>query len=173
MLDIALGGQSQGSDSAPTTITASEKLRATTPQPRLGLRSRLPGRERWYVDRLEDNPRLAAAVEMVLRTEEGIEEVRANPLTGRVLVRYRPDSVSEPVPAMLRRAIQAGPLTPEEFAAFQAKQPQCSFSKQLLGAEVVCSLSHILLFGGFCPLGLAATGVLLLAHRHSRTHADG
>jgi hypothetical protein len=122
---------------------------------------------------LEDRPRLAAAVEIVLRSEEGIEEVRANPLTGRVLVRYQPNTLSESVETLICRALVGGPLTPEEFASFKAKQPECSFSKQLLTAEIVCSLFHMVLFGGFCPIGLAASGLLLLLHRGSRSHAHG
>jgi len=141
-------------------------------QPKMVLRSRVPGRERWYVDNVEDNPRLAAAVELVLRTEEGIEEVLANPLTGRVLVRYRPDAVAESVETLLCRAIEAGPMSHEEFATLRSEQPQSSFSKELLSAEIACSLSHIILFGGFCPIGLAATGVLLLLHRRS-AHTHG
>jgi len=144
-----------------------------THQPKIALRSRVPGRERWYVDTLEDNPRLAAAVELVMRTEEGIEEVRANPLTGRVLVRFRPWSVSESIEALLTRAIEAGPMSREEFAALRPTEAPRSISKELLTAEVACSLSHMLLFGGFCPIGLAATGVLMLLHRRSRTHTHG
>jgi ATP-binding cassette subfamily B protein len=137
------------------------------------LRSQVPGRERWYVDGLEDNPRLAAAVELVLRTEDGIEEVRANPITGRVLVRYRPESVSESVETLLCRAVEAGPMSREEFAVLRAEQPRYSFSKELLTAEIACSLSHIVLFGGICPLGLAATGALLLLHRRAGKHTHG
>jgi ATP-binding cassette subfamily B protein len=136
------------------------------------LRSRISGRERWYVDALEDRPRLAAAVELVLRSEESIEEVRANPLTGRVLVRYRPDSVSESVETLLGRAIEAGPMSAEEFAALRSERPRSSFSKQLVTAEIACCLSHMVVFGGLCPIGLAATGVLLLLHRRAaHTHA--
>jgi hypothetical protein len=120
---------------------------------------------------LEDNPRLAAAVELILRSEPGIEEAIANPLTGRVLVRWRPNSISEPVETMIRRTLQAGPLSAEEFAAFQAERSQSSLSNPLLTTEIACSLSHLILFGGLCPLGLAATGILLLAHRRSRVHA--
>ncbi len=49
-------------------------------QSALVLCSQVPGRERWYVNALEDNPRLAAAVELVLRSEEGILDAHANPL---------------------------------------------------------------------------------------------
>jgi len=114
---------------------------------------------------------LAAAVELVLRTEEGIEEVRANPLTGRVLVRYRPDALAEPVETLLSRAINSGPISREEFAALRSAQAPESFSKHMVTAEVACCLSHVVIFGGFCPIGLAATGLLLLLHRRSRTHS--
>ena len=62
--------------------------------------------------------------ELVLRSEEGIEEVRANPLTGRVLVRYRPGSVSESVKTLLSRAVEAGPMSVEEFAVLRSEQPR-------------------------------------------------
>jgi len=137
----------------------------------LRLCSRTAGRERWYTGALQDRPRLAAAVELVLRTEEGIEEVRANPLTGRVLVRYRPDAIAEPVETLLSRAINSGPMSREEFAALRSAQAPESFSRQLVTAEVACCLSHVVIFGGFCPIGLAATGLLLLLHRRSRTHS--
>ena len=166
MLNVALNGPNSELYLPTNTTPKVVAIR----RPWLSLRSRVPGRERWYADVLEDNPRLAAAVELVLRSEEGIEEVRANPLTGRVLVRYQPDSVVASVETLLRRAIEGGPLSAEEFAVFQSEQPQCSVSKQLLTAEVACSLSHMVLFGGFCPIGLAATGVLLLLHRRSKAH---
>ena len=171
MPNVALNGMSTSSDLYPVTNTLRKP--ATNCLPRLSLRSYVPGRERWHVDGLEDNPRLAAAVELVLRSEEGIKEVRANPLTGRVLVRYQPGSISASVETLLLRAVEAGPLSEEEFVAFRSEQPERSFPKQLLTTEIACSLSHMVLFGGFCPIGLAATGVLLLLHRRSRAHAHG
>jgi hypothetical protein len=173
MLDLSLRGTAVLTERHTATAAVREVPRIAARQPRLVLRSRTPERERWYVDLLEDNPRLAAAVELVLRSEEGIEEVRANPLTGRVLVRYRPDAIPESVETLLCRAVQAGPMSREEFAALRPKQPGSSASKRLLTAEIVCSLSHLVIFGGLCPLGLAATGVLLLLHRQSGTHTHG
>ena len=46
----------------------------------------MPGRERWHVDVLENNRRLAAAVELVLQSEEGVREARVNPINGRVFM---------------------------------------------------------------------------------------
>jgi hypothetical protein len=149
----------------PAMVTTPEAL--TPPnQPRLILRCRLPGRERWSVDLLEDNPLLAATVELVLRSEEGIEEVCANPLTGRVLIHYRPDLVSESIETLLRRAIAFGPMTPEEFSLLQYEKPDSFPTEHLLAAEVGCSALKMILFGGCCPAALAVAGLLFLFHRH-------
>ncbi len=171
MLDVALSGTPEVSPLNPKTRSVPEARIAANRQARFALRSKTPGRERWFVGLLEDNPHLAAAIELVLRSEEGIEQVSANSLTGKVLVRYRPDTISEPVESLLRRAVAAGPMSHEEFEALRSEQPKCSYSKQLLTAEIACSLSHMVLFGGICPVGLAATGVLLLLHRRSRAHS--
>lgn len=175
MSNLALTRVAQAAEFTPPKTTKSENslIRLVTGRPKLVLRSQVRGRERWYADAVEDNPRLAAAVELLLRKQEGIDEARANPLTGRVLIRYRPDSISVSIENLLCRAIEAGPMSREEFAVLRSEQPKGSFSKQLFTAEIACSLSHIVLFGGLCPLGLAATGVLLLLHRRSGTHAHG
>ena len=172
MLDFAPSDHAQTLEITQWKTSGRDTGKPAAIQPRMVLRSRISGRERWYVNALEDRPRLAAAVELVLRSEEGIEEVRANPLTGRVLVRYRPDSVSESVETLLGRAIEAGPMSAEEFAALRSERPRSSLSRQLVTAEIACCLSHMVLFGGLCPIGLAATGVLLLLHRRAaHTHA--
>src|SRR5260370_28260725 len=62
-LVIGVGQAAEGALSTNRTLGA---------QPVVFLCSQVPGRERWYVDALEVNPRLAAAVELVLRSEEGI-----------------------------------------------------------------------------------------------------
>jgi hypothetical protein len=173
MLDVLSAGGAQVSDLCPAEPAVLDVREALATQPRLVLHSRLPGRERWYVNLLENNPRLAAAVELVLRSEEGVAEARANPLTGRVLVRYRPDAISEPVERLLRRALKAGPMSPEEFAALRPENSPGPFSKHLFTAEVACSLSDLVIFGGLCPLGIAATVVLLLLHRGSKMHSHG
>ena len=173
MLDLSPGGATYVADLHTAAIAVRELPPAPAAEPKLVLRSRVPGRERWYVHLLEDNPRLAAALELVLRSEEGIEEAIANPVTGRVLVRYRPGSLVEPMATLLRRAVAAGPMSQEEFAALRPTKLPGPFCKHLFTAEVACSLSHVVLFGGLCPLGIAATVVLLWLHRGSRTHIHG
>ena len=172
MPKLVVNGMPAIGEGARTSTARLGVVRPEITRAPLRLCSRTAGRERWYTGALQDRPRLAAAVELVLRTEEGIEEVRANPLTGRVLVRYRPDAISEPVESLLSRALNAGPLSRSEFAALRSRaQASDSFSKHMITAEIACSLSHVVIFGGFCPIGLAATGLLLLLHRRSRTHS--
>ena len=54
------------------------------------LLSDVPGRQRWLVPALESRPRLAAAVEIALRKESKASRVKANPLTGRILIQWDP-----------------------------------------------------------------------------------
>jgi hypothetical protein len=129
--------------------------------------SQVRGRERWYVNALEDNPRLAAAVELVLRSEEGIQNAHANPLTGRVLVHYRPDLLSETIEALIHRALEFGPMSREEFSSLRSKEPGTLSFHHLLAAEIGCSAIKMLLLGGFCPLVLSAAGLLFFVHRHA------
>jgi hypothetical protein len=109
--------------------------------------SRIHGRERWYVDGLKGNERLARAVEVALMGESGVEEAVANPLTGRVLVRYSPDHVQAPVEILIRRALALGPMLEREFS-----RPLTSklflLPTRLLVAELGCSLFKILILGG-------------------------
>jgi hypothetical protein len=134
-------------------------------QAKLVLCSQVPGRERWYVDALEDNPRLAAAVELVLRSEEGIDKASVNPLTGRVLVHYNPDMLPEPIESLIRRAMEFGPMSREEFSALQSEQNHFFSAKNLVAAEIGCTAVKMFLLGGCCPLGLAAAGLLLFCYR--------
>jgi len=137
-------------------------------RPAMVLCSRIAGRERWYVDALEDNPRLAAAVAVVLGSEDGILDAQANPLTGRVLVRYGPDLPSESVEAMIQRAVEFGPMSEAEFASFQSKKvPATRPFHHLLAAEVVCCAVNMIVLGEFCPFVLGAVGLHLLMHRHA------
>jgi hypothetical protein len=124
--------------------------------------SRVRGRERWHVAGLKGNERLAAAVEVALKGESGVEEAVANPMTGRVLVRYLPDHVQAPVEMLIRRALALGPMMEQEFSRPATSKPFL-LPKRLLVAEAGCSLLKLLLLGGIsCPVGgiLCAAGVL-------------
>jgi hypothetical protein len=125
--------------------------------------SRIRGRERWYVDGLKGNERLACAVEVALTGESGVEEALANPLTGRILVRYSPDHIQAPVEILIRRALALGPMLEREFSRPLTSRPFL-LPKRLLVAELGCSSLKFLLLGGIsCPGGgmLCAAGVIV------------
>src|SRR5882724_1749418 len=83
--------------------------------PTIFLRSQVPGRDRWEVPCLCGNERWSAAVELVLRGEEGVLDATANAATGRVLVTYAPGKVSAPVEVLLRQALSFGPASTEDY----------------------------------------------------------
>jgi hypothetical protein len=115
--------------------------------------SRIRGRERWHVDGLKGNRRLAAAVEITLKGKSGVEEAAANPLTGRVLVRYLPDQVQASVEMLIRQALTLDPLIEQELSPPVTSNPFL-LPKRLLAAELGCSLLKVLLLGGIsCPAG--------------------
>ena len=131
---------------------------------RMALRSRTPGRERWHIEALEDRPRLAASLEVILESEEGVERVQANPLTGRVLVHYRPELMPEAIEELIRRALEFGPMTREEYALRSG--PSAGWpAAHLLAAEIVCTALKLTLFGGCCSLALGAASLLFLHYR--------
>jgi hypothetical protein len=146
-----------------------------TPQPvackntasvKMTLCSRIPGRERWQIEVLEDRPRLAAALELVLGSEDGVERVEANPLTGRVLVHYRPELISATIEELIRRALEFGPMTRDEYAARPRRSAGWS-AGHLLAAEIACTALKLTLFGGCCSLALGAAGLLFFHHRRN------
>jgi hypothetical protein len=125
--------------------------------------SRIHGRERWYVDGLKGNERLACAIEAALTGEPGIEEALANPLTGRVLVRYSPSQTQAPVEVLIRRAL-AVDITIERSFSRPVTSKAFLLPKRLLVAELGCSSLKLLLLGGIsCPVGAIAcvAGVLV------------
>jgi Heavy metal associated domain 2 len=139
-------------------------LRKNTALARMTLRSRTAGRERWRIEALENRPRLAAALELVLSSEEGVERVEANPLTGRVLVHYCPNLISETIEELIRRAIAFGPMTPQEYA--ERSRPSGGWPvPHLLGLEIACTALKMTLFGSCWPLALGAAGLLFFHHR--------
>jgi hypothetical protein len=137
---------------------------SAAPPPKMVLCSRVPGRERWYIDALEDNPRLATTVESVLRSEDGIEQAVANPLTGRVLVHYRPEVLSEPIQDVIRRAVAFGPMSEEEFSMLAPRKSSDLSASHFIAAEIGCSALKMFVLGSTCPGALAAAGLLFLLH---------
>jgi hypothetical protein len=164
--------------SNPTAAAASPVLElprsaSKTCASKMKLRSKTKGRERWHADILENNPRLAAAVELILQTEEGISEARVNPLTGRVLVRYTADGLRHPVERLLRQALEANPLTVEEFSLFRSRAGSSFLPLPLLAAKSACCLAEMILLGGLCPLGFVGVALVFLTTRSGLTARSG
>jgi hypothetical protein len=156
--------------SNPTAAAASPVLEmppsaSKTRASKMKLCSRTKGRERWHADILENNPRLAAAVELILQTEEGISEAHVNPLTGRVLVRYTADALRHPVERLLRQALDANPLTNEEFSLFRSRAESSFWPLPLLTAKGACCLAEMILLGGLCPFGFVGAALVFLTAR--------
>jgi hypothetical protein len=128
--------------------------------------SRINGRERWYVAGLKGNERLARAVELALTGEPGVEEAVANPLTGRVLVRYLPGRVQGSVEMLIRRALSMDIMIERAFSRPVTSKPFL-LPKRLFLAELGCSSLKFLLFGGIsCPIaGIWYAAVVLVAVR--------
>ena len=79
--------------------------------PEIALLSDVPGRQRWRVPALESRPRLAAAVELALRKESGALQVKVNPLTGRILIKWHPSHRQPSVTSIVRKALERGPIS--------------------------------------------------------------
>jgi hypothetical protein len=121
------------------------------------------GRERWQVSGLTGNKRLAASLEMALKGESGVEEVVANPLTGRILVRYSHDHVQASVEVLIRRALALNHMLAPEISRPMVSK-RYLLPVRLLAAELGCSLLKFLFLGGAsAPLGglVFAAGVIV------------
>src|SRR5258708_3342277 len=165
-IQIAMTQSSEVVRTLPHTYLASRPgTHPTTERQESSLKlcSRIPGRERWHVGGLRGNDRLAAALEVALKGESGVEEAVANPLTGRVLVRYSPDHAQAPVEILIRRALALEPMLEREFS--RPLTPKLFLlPMRLLAAELGCSLLKLLLLGGASGTGggiLWAAGVIV------------
>jgi manganese/zinc-transporting P-type ATPase C len=87
----------------------------------INLVSRSPGRERWSVRRLKGRPRLAVAVELAVRRELPGLFVAANPLTGRVLLRWEPRERVMAGRELLGRALQDDPVSEQSYLALNPR----------------------------------------------------
>jgi P-type Ca2+ transporter type 2C len=76
------------------------------------LHSRVPGRARYAVKALERNSQLASLVEQTLGAKPGVTEVRANPVTGTVLLLFAPGASREELDVALHRLVGNGSPMP-------------------------------------------------------------
>ena len=87
---------------------------------KISILSNVPGRQRWSVPAIDSRPRLAAAVEVVLRKQPAVLLVKANPLTGRVLVKWLPSQQAPAIESLILGALDAGPVS---TAVYQKLRP--------------------------------------------------
>lgn len=113
----------------------------------LSLRSALPGRQRWEVNGLRRKPYLAEQVETALRIKPGVIDVKANPLTGRVLVVFEERILNTGVDNLLLEVIGEiadtqlkEDITPQEDNA--ADLPMFDILKDKDGYKVIRDLLH-------------------------------
>jgi manganese/zinc-transporting P-type ATPase C len=83
--------------------------------PQMDLLSDIPGRQRWRVPRIDSKPRLAAAVEIALRRETGVLFVKANPLTGRILIKWDPSQRRPGIKSIIAKALETGPVSESAY----------------------------------------------------------
>jgi cation-transporting P-type ATPase C len=79
--------------------------------PQMDLLSDIPGRQRWRVPAIESRPRLAAAVEIALRKRSGALLVKANPVTGRILIKWHSSQRTPEIKSVICKALETGPLS--------------------------------------------------------------
>ncbi|SPF38024.1 putative cation-transporting P-type ATPase C [Candidatus Sulfopaludibacter sp. SbA4] len=126
--------------------------------PEMTLLSDVPGRQRWRVPAIDSKPRLAAAVELALRNESGALLVKANPLTGRILLKWHPSQKPPEIRAIVRRALDKGPVS---LAVYQKRRgtPDRKVRK-LIGNLVLGGIKLTLILFSRVAWGAVATGPL-------------
>jgi cation transport ATPase len=91
--------------------------------PQLTRRSQVPGRVRWHAPALHRQPRRAAVIEDAVSMFSGVQAVRANPLTGSILVHFDSGLVTIiALESAVRRALKRPPLSPAVWQAFVEKR---------------------------------------------------
>ncbi len=74
-------------------------------QTTLCLRSFVPGRERWEIDALLGRPSLSDYIEGTLLESDEILSAKGNPVTGRLLVLYNPETAPQRIAELIHSAV--------------------------------------------------------------------
>jgi ATP-binding cassette subfamily B protein len=83
------------------------RQRGASPTPwHIRLLSAIRGRERWEISGLKRNPGLAHNLENGLLQEQGILQVSANPISGRILILYSPEAVGLSVETLIQDCLR-------------------------------------------------------------------
>jgi manganese/zinc-transporting P-type ATPase C len=115
--------------------------------------SRVPGRERWFVPSIQGRPLRAASLEASIRRRSVLLDVHANPLTGRVLLRWDHRALSPAIEDTLLEALREPPLPPERFEALAAQPTKDRKTRKLIqklllgGAKLFLIFSRRLIWG--------------------------
>jgi ATP-binding cassette subfamily B protein len=113
-------------------------------------RSVIPGRQRWDIGIVLASPRAAEFLEGKLRQAPGIKSVRANPITGRLLVHHETALTSQDVERLVREAVVLADQQAAESARSSVPTP----------SAVPAQVQHR---RPVPPLGLAGSAALALA----------
>jgi cation-transporting P-type ATPase C len=131
---------------------------ATSRGAELLLLSDVPGRQRWRVPALESRPRVAAAVEIALRKESKASRVKANPLTGRILIQWDPSQTPGDVKSIIQRALEEGPISEADFEKLRAAPD--GKARKLLNKLILGGFKLSLIFVSRTLWGAVAAGPL-------------
>jgi cation-transporting P-type ATPase C len=88
--------------------------------PEMRLLSNVPGRQRWYVPAIQNKPRVAAGVEIMLRGDPRLLCVRVNFLTGRILIQWDASQSIEIKP-LVRKALTRRPVSNSSYEELRGK----------------------------------------------------
>ena len=110
------------------------------------VRSAIRGRERWDVGPLRSHPRYAAALERELSRHEPIRQVFANPLTGRLLLRYDPGVQRTEIHDRLHSALDIAPASNDELREWRTEWPR-GFHRSPDDAAVEQARTRLILSG--------------------------
>jgi cation-transporting P-type ATPase C len=94
--------------------------RAACPALEMRLLSNVPGRQRWHVPAIQNKPRVAAGVEMMLNREPRLFCVRVNCLTGRILIQWDATQSIEIRP-LVRKALARGPVSDSSYEELRGR----------------------------------------------------
>jgi manganese/zinc-transporting P-type ATPase C len=126
--------------------------------PEMRLLSSVPGRQRWHVPAIESRPRLAAAVQIALRKSTPALIVRANPLTGKLLIQWDASQGQLEMRSAVHDALNEGPLDIEAFHKLQGKPD--GKARKLISKLILGSVKLSLIFVSRLAWGAAAANPL-------------
>jgi manganese-transporting P-type ATPase C len=138
--------------------TAVAAFQRTAPARDIELLSHTPGRQRWSVRAIESRPRLAMAVENALRKDPRFLAVKANPVTGRVLVKWHASSAPRSVRTIISSALADGPVS--ETALRKSRGKPDGKIRKLIGKLILGGIKLSLILVSRVVWGVASVSPL-------------